>query len=72
MSELTPEQLLAEAVQLLAQWCVSVETNGSGWDDWDEHYKDAAYRPGPLRDLLDEAIAKEKALRERVYGKSYF
>jgi hypothetical protein len=66
MSEekLSSDELLPVAIQLLADWCVSVDMNGSGWDDWDEHYKDAAYRPGPLRVLLDEAIAKEKALRE--------
>lgn len=51
------------AVGLLAEWCVSVYTNGTGWDDWDEHYKDAMYRPGPLREVLDKAIASEKATR---------
>lgn len=51
------------AVFLLAEWCVSVELNGTGWDDWDEHYKDAAYRPGPLREALDAGIAEEKTRR---------
>jgi hypothetical protein len=51
------------AIGLLAEWCVSVEVNGTGWDDWDEHYKDARYRPGPLREALDTAIEQEKALR---------
>ena len=45
------------AVSMLAEWCVAVEVNGTSWDDWDEHYKDAMYRPGPLRKLLDAAIA---------------
>lgn len=49
------------AIAMLAAWCVAVEENGTGWDDWDEHYKDAAYRPGPLRELLDAAIAAERA-----------
>lgn len=52
------------AVFMLAEWCVCVELNGSGWDDWDECYKDAAYRPGPLRELLDAEIAKRKASPE--------
>lgn len=48
--------LLPCAVKLLADWCVSVDEFGSGWDYWDDHYKDAMYRPGPLRELLDAAI----------------
>jgi hypothetical protein len=51
------------AVELLAEWCVSVELNGTSWDDWDEHYKDARYRPGLLRERLDTEIEKEKATR---------
>jgi hypothetical protein len=51
------------AIGMLAAWCVAVDVNGTGWDDWDEHYKDAAYRPGPLRELLDAAIAAERAQR---------
>ena len=46
------------ALDMLAQWCVAVDDNGTGWDDWDEHYKDAMYRPGPLRELLDKAISE--------------
>ena len=44
------------AVSLLAEWCVDVDQNGTVWDDWDENYKAAMYRPGPLRELLDKAI----------------
>lgn len=44
------------AIGMLAEWCVAVDVNGTGWDDWDEHYKNAAYRPGPLRERLDAAI----------------
>ena len=60
------EELVKErdiAIAMLAAWCVAVDENGTGWDDWDEHYKDAAYRPGPLRKLLDAAIAAERAQR---------
>ena len=52
------------AIGMLAAWCVAVDVNGTGWDDWDEHYKDAAYRPGPLRERLDAAIAEERAQRD--------
>ncbi len=48
------------AIAMLAEWCVAVDQNGTGWDDWDEHYKDAAYRDGPLRVKLDAAIAAAK------------
>lgn len=49
------------AIAMLAEWCVAVDENGAGWDYWDEHYKDAMFRPGPLRDLLDKAIAGARA-----------
>jgi hypothetical protein len=49
------------AIAMLAAWCVAVDQNGTGWDDWDEHYKDAAYRPGPLRELIDAAMAQVRA-----------
>lgn len=39
---------------LLAEWCVAICDDGA---DWDEYYKYAMYREGPLRLLLDEAIA---------------
>lgn len=54
-----------EAIALLAGWCDAVKNNGTGWDDWDEWYKDACYRPGPLRELID---AKMEALRSEVEG----
>ncbi len=53
---------LNEAVTMLAEWCVAVADNGAGWDDWDEHYKDACYRPCGLREMID---AKMAAIRER-------
>lgn len=52
------------ALGMLAKWCVAVDMNGTGWDDWDYHYKDAMYRPGPLRALLDHEIAVARAQRE--------
>lgn len=56
------------ALAMLAEWCVAVDTNGTGWDDWDEHYKDAMYRPGPLRELLDEAIAEVRKNNAAIRG----
>ena len=53
-------ELLTYAVRLLARWCVQVEDVGTGWDDWDECYKDANYRPGPLRELIDKAKEEER------------
>jgi hypothetical protein len=53
--------LLDAALNLLAGWCDAVKNGGTGWDDWDEWYKDACYRPGPLRELLDAKIAKLEA-----------
>ena len=48
-----------EAVSILAEWCSAIQRNGADWDDWDEHYKDAAYRPTQtnLRALIDAARA---------------
>ena len=54
---------LETALSLLAEWCVAVDVNGTGWDDWDEYYKDAMYRPGPLRGQLDKAIEQARADR---------
>jgi hypothetical protein len=48
------------AIGMLAEWVNAVENNGTGWDDWDEHYKDAAYRDNPIRQLLNIAINKGK------------
>lgn len=50
-----------QAISMLAEWCVAVDANGTGWDDWDEHYKAAMYRPSPLREKLDAAIAEARA-----------
>lgn len=47
------------AVQMLADWCDAVRDNGTGWDDWDEHYKDADFRPCLIRELIDAARKPE-------------
>ncbi len=49
---------LDTALAMLAGWCVAVDRNDASWDDWDDHYKDAMYRDGPLRAQLDKAIAE--------------
>lgn len=47
-----------EAIHLLADWCYMVDRKGSGWDDWDEGYKNAMYRDTPLRALIDAEVAR--------------
>lgn len=51
------------AIKLLAEWGHAVDTVGSGWDDWDHYYKNAMYRPGPLRELIDAAVETVRAER---------
>ena len=46
------------ALSLLADWVARVQCVGTGWDDWDEAYKEAAYRESPIRAELDAAIAE--------------
>ena len=47
------------AINMLAKWCVSVNDGEcTSWDCWDEHYKNAAYRDGPIRDLIDAEIER--------------
>ena len=57
------EQRLTEerdlAILMLAEWCDAVRDKGTGWDDWDDYYKNAAFRPGPLRALIDAARKPE-------------
>ena len=50
---------LINALEMLAGWCVAVEAEPS-WDSWDDCYKDAMYRDGPLRGQLDAIIATFK------------
>lgn len=55
------------AIKHIAEWCVAIEVNGSGWDDWDGYYKDAMYSDRKslpeIRDLLVEAIEMERKQR---------
>jgi hypothetical protein len=39
-------------------WCDAIDQNGTGWDDWDEHYKNFAYRDGLKNYRSRAAIAK--------------
>lgn len=64
---MTDKEKLELALTMLAEWCVAVNENGTGWDDWDEHYKDAMYRSSPLRKELDAAIAKAREQRDNDF-----
>ena len=72
IEELTKQRDVA--VKHIADWCIAVEVNGSGWsgwDDWGHLYKDALHNPGALpeiRELLDAAIA---IAREDAIAKGY-
>lgn len=51
------------AIKHIAEWCVAIQQNGAGWDDWDEYYKKACFRDNALpeiRSALNEAIAKAR------------
>ena len=50
----------ASAITMLAEWCAAIDDNGGSWDEWDEFYKNASFRPCRLRAELDEAIARAK------------
>lgn len=69
IAELTAQRNMA--IQHLAEWGVAIDINGSGWDDWDEYYKDAMYdRPNALREireLLKVAIEEARKRRENRY-----
>jgi hypothetical protein len=59
------------AIKHIAEWCVAIDENGSGWDDWDDYYKDAMYRNNALpeiRGLLDDAIASARKLRANEFS----
>ena len=52
------------AIKHIAEWCVAIQQNGAGWDDWDEYYKKACCRDNALpeiRELLDAAIKKARS-----------
>lgn len=62
MEKMTDKEKLDIALRMLAEWCVAIDANGAGWDYWDDYYKDAMYRDGPLRKELDEAIYAARKL----------
>jgi hypothetical protein len=65
---MTNEEIISqrdEAIAMLADWVARVSEVGTGWDDWDESYKDAAYRPCGIRELLDKAIVEAKKVYAR-------
>ena len=68
---LSEDEKLKAAITLLAEWTLCVEFNGTSWDDWDECYKEASGRPGPLRELIDaerERLKREDPVwRERAH-----
>lgn len=37
------ETKLNYTVDLIGRWCADIESNGTGWDDWDRNYKEARY-----------------------------
>lgn len=52
------------AVSMLADWVIRVKHTGTGWDDWDEAYKNAAYRDCPIRELIDSKVKELERLDE--------
>lgn len=50
---------LENAISGIEAWCKAIQENGTGWDDWDEHYKDFAYRGGldDMQSVLAELSA---------------
>jgi hypothetical protein len=56
------------AIKHIAEWCVAIDVNGSGWDDY---YKDAMYRNNALpeiRGLLADAIASARKRRANAFS----
>jgi hypothetical protein len=56
------EAAATRALTTLTEWCDRITEGGTGWDDWDEYYKDANYerkgRPSVIDDL--KAALKEQ------------
>ncbi len=62
---MTVEEKYKIALQMLAEWCVAIQLNGTMWDDWDEYYyKDVTERPGPLSQDLDEEICEARKIMD--------
>ncbi len=55
------------AINHIADWCVAIDVNGSGWDDWDEYYKEAMYSDrqslAEIRGVLMDAIVAARGRR---------
>ncbi len=47
------------AISMLAYWIELVDNNGTGWDDWDEGYKDAISESS-IKYLIDASRAEAK------------
>jgi len=65
---LTIEGLIQQrdaAIQHIAEWCVAIDVNGTGWDDWDEYYKDAMYRESALPEIRALLVDAIEAARKR-------
>ena len=58
-------QQLDAAIRHIAEWCVAIDVNGTGWDDWDEFYKDAMYRENALPDIRALLVDAIEAARKR-------
>lgn len=54
-----------EAVRHIAEWCVAIDVNGSGWDDWDDYYKDAMYREKALPEIRGLLVKEIEVARKR-------
>jgi hypothetical protein len=56
------EAAATRALTTLTKWCDRITEGRTGWDDWDEYYKDANYerkgRPSVIDDL--KAALKEQ------------
>ena len=70
MSEYEQRELLKEAVALIGGWCEAIESVGTGWDDWDEYYKEARYKnrgTSPvLLAMIDLEVQRHKKIREEL------
>lgn len=56
------EVALRMAEENLTGWCDAIDNNGTGWDDWDEWFKDAKYerngKPSVLS-VIHSALEKQ-------------
>lgn len=52
------------ALELLANWCIAVDLNGSNWDDWEEWYHKATKFVTDTK----KRLAEEKGLIINKFG----